>query len=396
MTYKTRYMQNVLKTASVITALVLLAACGGTTTKVENGKDKIVAEKKAQLDKMKEDQKALSDKISALEEEIITLDPSQKKENAKLVAIAPLETGSFTHYIDLQGRIDATNIAYVAPRGQGGLVKAIYIKQGDYVKKGQLLLKLDNAMAQKQIDQLNSQLSYAKDILKRQQNLWDQSIGTEVQLLSAKNNVESIEMQIATAHEQSSFSNVYAEMSGVAEVVNIKVGELFQGGPQIRIVNTNDLKIVAQVPENYLDRVGVGSKMLVNFPDLGNKTFTTKISVAGKLIDPNSRSFYIEAKMPVDKSLRPNQIALVKIQDYTAKDVITIPVNTMQNDDKGKFVMVAVKESDKWVARKKPVEVGQLYGDKVEVKSGLKVGEQIITDGFQGLYEGQPLTTNMM
>lgn len=396
MTYKTRYMQNVLKTASVITALVLLAACGGTTTKVEKGKDKIVAEKKAQLEKMKGDQKALSDKIIALEEEIIALDPSQKKENAKLVAIAPLETGSFTHYIDLQGRIDATNIAYVAPRGQGGLVKAIYIKQGDYVKKGQLLLKLDDAMAQKQIDQLNTQLAYAKDILKRQQNLWDQHIGTEVQLLSAKNNVESIEKQIATAKEQSSFSNVYAEMSGVAETVNIKVGEFFQGGPQIRIVNTSDLKIVAQVPENYLDRVGVGSKVMVNFPDLGNKTFTTKVSVAGRLIDPNSRSFYIEAKMPVDKSLRPNQIALVKIQDYTAKDVITIPVNTLQNDDKGKFVMVAVKENDKWIARKKPVGVGQLYGDKVEVKSGLKAGEQIITDGFQGLYEGQPLTTSTM
>lgn len=394
MTYKTRYMQNVLKTASVIAALVLLAACGGTTTKVEKGKDKIIAEKKAQLDKMKEDQKVLSDKIVALEEEIITLDPSQKKENAKLVAIAPLETGSFTHYIDLQGRIDATNIAYVAPRGQGGLVKAIYVKQGDYVKKGQLLLKLDDAMAQKQIDQLNSQLAYAKDILKRQQNLWDQHIGTEVQLLSAKNNVESIDKQIATAKEQSSFSNVYAELSGVAETVNVKVGEFFQGGPQMRIVNTNDLKIVAQVPENYLDRVGVGSKVLVNFPDLGNKIITTKVSVAGKLIDPNSRSFYIEAKMPADKSLRPNQIALVKIQDYTAKDVITIPVNTMQNDDKGKFVMVAVKESDKWIARKKPVEIGQLYGDKVEVKSGLKAGEQIITDGFQGLYEGQPLTTN--
>ena len=394
MTYKTRYMQNVLKTASVIAALVLLAACGGTTTKVEKGKDKIVAEKKAQLDKMKEDQKVLSDKIVALEEEIITLDPSQKKENAKLVAIAPLETGSFTHYIDLQGRIDANNIAYVAPRGQGGLVKAIYVKQGDYVKKGELLLKLDDAMAQKQIDQLNSQLAYAKDILKRQQNLWDQHIGTEVQLLSAKNNVESIDKQIATAKEQSSFSNVYAELSGVAETVNVKVGEFFQGGPQIRIVNTNDLKIVAQVPENYLNRVAVGSKVLVNFPDLGNKIITTKVSVAGKLIDPNSRSFYIEAKMPADKSLRPNQIALVKIQDYTAKDVITIPVNTMQNDDKGKFVMVAVKESDKWIARKKPVEIGQLYGDKVEVKSGLKAGEQIITDGFQGLYEGQPLTTN--
>ena len=384
MTYKTRYMQNMLKAASVIAVLVLLAACGGTTSTIEKGKDKIVADKKAQLGKMKEDQKVLSDKIAALEEEIITLDPSQKKENAKLVAIAPLETGSFTHYIDLQGRIDANNIAYVAPRGQGGLVKAVYVKQGDYVNKGDLLLKLDDAMAQKQIDQLNTQLTYAKDILQRQQNLWNEHIGTEVQLLGAKNNVASIEKQIATAKEQSSFSNVHAPISGVAETVNIKVGEFFQGGPQIRIVNTNDLKIVTQVPENYLERVSVGSKVLVNFPDLGTKTFTTKVAVAGKLIDPNSRSFYIEAKMPVDKSLRPNQIALVKIQDYTAKDVITIPVNTLQNDDKGKFVMVAVKENDKWIAHKKPIEIGQLYVDKVDVKSGLKAGEQIITDGFQG------------
>lgn len=390
MTYKTRYMQNVLKTAFTLAAFVFLASCGGTAGKGS----KSVEAKKAQLEKMKTEQKALNDKIAALEEEIIKLDPSQKKENAKLVAVSPLQTGSFAHYIDLQGRIDATNVAYVAPRGQGGLVKAVYVKQGDYVKKGQLLLKLDDAMVQKQIDQLNTQLAYAKDILRRQQNLWDQHIGTEVQLLSAKNNVESVEKQIAAASEQSSFSNVYAEMSGVAETVNIKVGEFFQGGPQIRIVNTSDLKIVAQVPENYLERVGVGSPVLVNFPESSNKTITTKVSVAGKLIDPNSRSFYIEAKLPADKLLRPNQIALVKIQDYTAKNVITVPVNTLQNDDKGKFVMVAVQHDGKWVAHKKPVTIGQLYEDKVEVQSGLEAGEQVITDGFQGLYEGQLLTMN--
>lgn len=390
MTYKTRYMQNVFKNAFTLAALVFLASCGSTADKG----NKSVEAKKVQLEKMKAEQKALNDKIAALEEEVIKLDPSQKKENAKLVAVSPLQTGSFAHYIDLQGRIDATNVAYVAPRGQGGLVKAVYVKQGDYVKKGQLLLKLDDAMVQKQIDQLNTQLAYAKDILRRQQNLWDQHIGTEVQLLSARNNVESVEKQIAAAREQSSFSNVYAEMSGVAETVNIKVGEFFQGGPQIRIVNTSDLKIVAQVPENYLERVGVGSAVLVSFPEGGNKTITTKVSVAGKLIDPNSRSFYIEAKLPVDKSLRPNQIALVKIQDYTAKNVITVPVNTLQNDDKGKFVMVAVQQDGKWVAHKKPVTIGQLYEDKVEVQSGLETGEQVITDGFQGLYEGQLLTMN--
>jgi RND family efflux transporter MFP subunit len=368
--------------------MVLLSACGTSTSKP--AENKVVAEKKAQLEKMKATQKTLNDNIAALEEEVIKLDPSLKKENAKLVTLATLAPENFTHYIDLQGKLDATNIAYVAPRGQGGLVKAVYIKQGDNIKKGQLLLKLDAAIYQKQIDQLNTQLAYAKDLLQRQQNLWDQKIGTEVQLLSVKNNVANIEKQIATAQEQLSFSNVYAEMSGVAETVNIKVGEMFVGGQQMRIVNTDDLKVTAQVPENYMENVNVGSPLVVNFPE-SNKTINTKITVAGKLIDPGSRSFYIEAKMPYDKMLRPNQIAMVQIQDYTAKNVITVPVAAMQNDDKGKFVMIAVQENGKWIARKKMISIGALYKDKVEIKSGLQAGDQIITEGFQGLYDGQAI-----
>lgn len=386
-------MQNLFKAAAVITALVLLAACGAKTSK--NDENKAVTEKKAQLEKLKGQQKEINDKVAALEEELIRLDPSMKKENMKLVAVTALEPGGFTHYIDLQGRVDANNIAYVAPRGQGGLVKAVYVKQGQYVNKGQLLLKLDDAIAQKQIDQLNTQLAYAKDLLQRQQNLWDQKIGTEVQLLNAKNNVVNIEKQLATAREQLSFSNVYAEMSGVAETVNIKVGEVFMGGQQIRIVNTNDLKLMVQVPENYMEAVSVGTPVVITLPEANNKTINTKVSVAGKLIDPNSRSFYVEAKLPADKSLRPNQIALVKLQDYTARNVISVPVGTLQNDDKGKFVMAAVRENGKLVARKKPVSIGELYGDKVEIKEGLKEGDQIITDGFQGLYDGQTITTSM-
>lgn len=391
MTYKYWNMQKSLKLAAVITLIVSLAACGASTSKP--GENKVVQEKKAQLEKMKADQKALNDKVTALEAEIIKLDPSSKKENTKLVTVAKIEPENFTHYIDLQGKLDATNIAYVAPRGQGGLVKEVLVKQGDNVKKGQLLLRLDNAIAQKQIDQLNTQLAYAKDLLQRQQNLWDQKIGTEVQLLNAKNNVANIEKQIATANEQASFSNVYAEMNGVAETVNIKVGEMFMGGQQIRIVNTNDLKVTAQIPENYLESVTVGSPLVVNFPEAG-KTINTKVSVAGKLIDPLTRSFYIEAKMPFDKSLRPNQIAMIQIQDYTAKNVITIPVASLQNDDKGKFVMIAVQENGKWVARKKMITIGQSYKDKVEIKSGVQAGDQIITEGFQGLYDQQPIATS--
>ncbi len=383
-------MQNSAKIIAVFSAFILLASCGGAS---KDDVAKQVAAKKAEVENLKTEQKSLADQIEKLEKEIIKLDPSQKKENPKLVAITSIQPGSFIHYIDLQGRIDATNIAYVAPRGQGGFVKAVYVKQGDNVKKGQLLLKLDDALTQKQLDQLNTQLAYAQDLLKRQQNLWDQNIGTEVQLLNAKNGVANIEKQIASVKEQSSFSNVYAEMSGVAESVNIKVGEFFQGGPQIRIVNTSDLKVTAQVPENYLNKVSVGSPVSLTFPDI-NETVNTKITVAGKLIDPISRSFYVEARLPQNKAFRPNQIAIVKIQDYAAKDVWTIPVNTLQNDEKGKFVMAAIKENDKLLARKKYITIGQLYADKVEVLDGVSTGEQIITDGFQGLYEGQLITTN--
>jgi membrane fusion protein, multidrug efflux system len=385
-------MQKSLKLAAMVALIVSLAACGASTSKPEG--NKAVQEKKAQLEKMKAEQKTLNDKVTALEAELIELDPSSKKENTKLVATAKLEPESFTHYIDLQGKIDATNIAYVAPRGQGGVVKEVLVKQGDNVKKGQLLLRLDNAIVQTQIDQMNTQLSYAKDLLQRQQNLWDQKIGTEVQLLTAKNNVANLEKQLVTVKEQLSFSNVYAEISGVAETVNIKAGEMFgPGGQQIRIVNTSDLKVTAQIPENYMENVNVGSQLIVNFPEAG-KTINTKVSVAGKIIDPLSRSFYIEAKLPYDKSLRPNQIAMVQIKDYTAKNVITIPVAALQNDDKGKFVMVAVQENGKWVARKKMITIGQSYKDKVEIKSGVQAGDQIITEGFQGLYDAQPITTS--
>jgi multidrug efflux pump subunit AcrA (membrane-fusion protein) len=120
------------------------------------------------------------------------------------------------------------------------------------------------------------------------------------------------------------------------------------------------------------------------------------VSVTGKLIDPNNRGFYIEAKLPYEKDFYPNQIALVRIQDYSAEHAITIPINTLQNDEKGKYVMVASKDGDHLVARKKPITIGQSYGDLVEVKSGIQAGDSIVTDGFQGLYDGQPLTTQAL
>jgi membrane fusion protein (multidrug efflux system) len=395
MTYKLNHMQNIFKAAYIVVFSIVLAACG-STTKEEKGE---LTDKKAQLEKLKGEQKKISTEIIALEKEIAKLDTvGGVKEKEKLVTLSVLEPGRFTHYIELQGKIDAENIAYVTPRGMGGMVKAIYVKQGQQVRKGQLLLRLDNSVGQRQIEQLQTQLSYAQDIYQRQQNLWNQNIGTEVQVLTAKNNVETLQKQIATAKEQLGEANVYAQISGVADEVNIKVGETFS--PQtaamsgIRIVNTNNLKVVASVPENYLNRVSVGTNLLITLPEQNNDTLRAKVNVVGKVIDPNTRAFEVEARIPTGKNLKPNQLAMVKIQDYASSTAISIPVNTLQNDDKGKFVMVAVKENGKMIARKRPVNIGELYGDRLEVRSGLQNGDTLIIEGFQGLYDGQLITTS--
>ncbi|HRI19552.1 MAG TPA: efflux RND transporter periplasmic adaptor subunit [Panacibacter sp.] len=391
-------MQKLVKII-LFSSSLFLASCGAKTDDSKDGG--VLTEKKAKLEELKKQQVALTADIAKLQQEIAKLDPSfTKPEKAKLVSIQTITTENFTHYIDLQGSINAEDISYIAPRnGQGGLVKAIYVKKGDYVKSGQLLLKLDDAVYLKNLKQFETQLSYAEDLYRRQKNLWDQQIGTELQLIQAKQNVDQLHDQISTIKEQWSMTSIYADVAGVADEVNVRVGELFSGFagqvPQIRIVNNSRLKVTTQIPENYVSQVNVGNNIIISLPDIG-KTINTRISLAGKTIDPASRSFYVEAKLPSDKDLRPNQIALVKIQDYAAANAVTAPVNTLQTDESGKFIMVAATENGKMKARKKPVEIGLLYADKIEIKKGLQVGDQIITGGFQGLFDGQliALATN--
>ncbi|MBZ5858671.1 efflux RND transporter periplasmic adaptor subunit [Flavihumibacter profundi] len=384
-------MQTIMKKMATATLILLAVACG------QGGGKSNLDKKKAELQELKSTQVSTAEKIASLEKEIALMDPTTvPAEKPKLVTTASISTAPFTHYINLQGKIDAENVAYVTPRGMGGQVSAIYVKKGDVVTKGKLLLKLDDAVIRQQIETAKTQVEYAKNLYQRQKNLWDQNIGTEVQLINAKNNVDQAERQLSILNEQLSMTSVYAGISGVADEVNIRVGETFTGSPMngIRIVNTSNLKVIAQVPENYLDKVKVGKPVLVTLPDIG-KTVTTKISVSGKLIDPASRSFYIEAKMPQDNSFRPNQIANVQIEDYTVNDAVTIPVNLLQNDEKGKFVMVAENENGKLKARKRMVEVGQLYGEKLEIHKGLNAGDVLVMNGFQGLFDGQLISTEV-
>ncbi len=364
---------------------VIAASCG--SGKKDN--DSVVTDKKVELQKLKTEQKKLNESIAKLESEIGKAEPGTVTSSAKLVTVTPLSTQNFTHYIELQGKVDAENIAYVTPRGGPGQVRLVFVKKGDFVKKGQLLLKLDDAMVRSQMSQLQSQLSFAKDLYQRQQNLWKEEIGTEVQVISAKNNVTSLERQIATLREQASFSNVRAEISGVADEVNIKVGETFTGSPMqgIKIVNTGSLKIVTDIPENYISRVRRGSPVQIVVPDLNNRVIKSSISLISQSINPDTRGFTAEAKVPYDASLKPNQVAQMKILDYSANDAVVVPVNVVQTDEKGKYVYVMEKTGDKTTARKRPVNIGESYDGMIEIKYGLKAGEQLITEGYHNVRE---------
>jgi membrane fusion protein (multidrug efflux system) len=368
---------------------VLIMSCGQSADPV--------AKQKEALQKLKDDQAALVSKIQKAEDALGKVDSSSaKKEKTKLIAYQPVTPISFTHYIELQGKIDALNIAFVTPRnGTGGQVKAIYVKKGDQVKKGQLLLKLDDALLKQQLGTYSQQLGFAQDLYNRRKNLWAQQIGSEVELVTAKNQVDQAQHQVDYVNKQIELTNVLADISGVADDVNIRLGEFFSGNNQIRLVNTTELKAVAQVPENYLGKVKVGSNVKVFIPELNNKTIDTKITVTGKTIDASNRGFYTESKLPFEKDLYPNQVALIKIQDYTTNNAMTIPVNSLQNDEKGKYVMVAVKDGNRLVARKKVITIGMMYGDKVEVLTGIQTGDNIITEGYQGLYDEQPITTQL-
>lgn len=384
-------MKRILTLTAIITVLI---SCGN-----KNGGS--LAEKKAQLEKLKTEQKNL-------EAEIAKLDTSKKEDVAKLIGVTTLTTADFKHYIELQGKVDADNISYVSPRLGGGQVKQIFVVKGQQVSKGQLLLKLDDAVikqsivaAKQSLETIKTQLSLAKDLYNRQNNLWKQGIGTEVQVLSAKTQVETLEKQLATgnenvktAQEQMAATSVFADVSGIVDELNVKVGEYFAGmtaaGAQIKIVNTSALKVVTEIPENYAARVKSGSKLTVILNDI-NKTYNANFSFLSKTINANNRSFTAEAKLPYDGLLRPNQNAQVKIEDYSAANAIAIPVNTVQTDDKGKYVYVAVQEGAKTFARKKQITVGELNGQLIEVKTGLVAGDKLITEGYQNIYEGQSL-----
>ncbi len=412
MTCKINDMQNILGVVMAAFVISLIAACNGNAAKDPKNE---IGDLKAKLENLKKEKNGLDVQIRQVEEQLARKDPSSAQ-SQKLVTIDTVETRDFAHYVELQGKIDAVNVAYVSPAGMGGVVKAVYLKTGDQVRKGQTILKLDDVLArqglvgaQQQAGVLKSRLEQAQTIYERHQNLWKQNIGAEINVINAKAEVDALssqlraaEAQVRAAQEQLSQTNVTAQISGTIDQLSVKVGEFFSpqtaADPrvgQIKIVNNSTLKMISDVPENYASRIKKGNKVEVVVPESGRPPYESTIDVVGAAVNPATRSFTVEAKLPADPVLKSNQLATVKILDYEAKGVIAVSVNVLQIDENGKYVFVAEKTGDKMIVRKKPVVVGESYEGLIEIKSGLKSGDLIISEGYQTVYDGQAVSISI-
>lgn len=369
----------------IITAIAtILASCSAKKEGLESKKEELAQLKAQQVENDK--------KIKALEIEIGKLDPKKATEaKVKPVSIATLNAETFKHYVELQGTVDAKNNVLVTPK-TGGAVVAMYVREGDAVKAGSVIGKIDNSILTESIEELKTSLSLANTLYDKQKNLWDQKIGTELQYLQAKNNKESLEKKLVTLNTQLSQTNIISPMAGVVDLVNVKVGEMASPGVGVvRVVNLGNLKVLAKVSDVYAASVKKGDEVIVKFPDL-KKEFKARISFVSTAVDPLSRTFTIEANLPSDRSIKPNMMAQVQINDATSKNALAIDQNYVQSTEKGNVVYVAVTEGNKKVAKAKEVKTGLSYNGKVEILSGLSAGDALITLGYQEVSDGQPIS----
>jgi len=358
----------------------LLAACSATSDK----------DKKAKLDKLKKEQADLTKEIKDLEAEIAKENPDSVAVKTKAVAVKELQPQKFDHYVQTQGKIDAEDNILVSAKS-AGVVTQVFVTEGQSVSKGQVLAQVDNSVIARNIEGLRTQLELANTVYERQKNLWAQKIGTEVQYLQAKTNKESLERQIASMQEQNEMTRIKAPISGTVDNVAVKVGEnIAPGMPAVRVVNTSDLKLVANVSESYITTIKKGNKVKIILPDLNNKEIDATITFVGKNIDQLSRTFAVEAKLHAQADLRPNMTAILKVIYHTEPSTIVVPVNVIQTVNNEKIVYTIENSGKQVVARRKVVTVEGVFGSLAQIK-GLNAGEKIITVGYQGLNDGQPV-----
>jgi RND family efflux transporter MFP subunit len=372
---------------------VILNSCGN---KKEISVDDILATnnvaqiktKKAEIDtkqaELSAELKKINDKLDDLNED----------KNTPLITTFKVQEQVFTHFIELQGNVQTKQNVLVYPE-MAGILKSVFVKEGQRVSKGQVLARIDDGGLAQQVAQLEANAQLAKTTYERQKRLWDQKIGSEIQFLQTKTSYESQKSAVNQLKQQLGKSTIKAPFSGIIDDVFKEKGTVVapgQGAEIFRIVNLSNMYIETEVPENYISSITKNKAVEVNFPVLG-ETLNSKIRQVGNFINPNNRSFKIEIGVPSLKGkVKPNLTAKLKLNDYTNSNAILIPQSIISENAKGQqfiYIIKDKKENNEAIAERLIIETGKTQGDMIEVVKNLTANAEIIMEGARSVNNGQ-------
>ena len=363
-------MKSLLTYASLLLLSFGVASCAGNDLDA----------KKAELESLKSQLSELTTEIKTLEAELIAADPAFAAAAKKplLITTVAATKGEFTHFVEVTGSVLSKKNVNISSE-TGGRILDIPAIEGMRMSKGQVLAKIDSESIQRSIEELENNLSLARTVFEKQERLWNQKIGTEIQYLEAKSRKEGLEKSLASLRTQSAKAAVRAPFNGTVETVRVRVGELVQPGSQMfQFVGESDLFIEADISESYIGVLAKGDSVEITFPSI-KKTITTKVSATGSIINPNNRTFKVEVFLPSLPEVKPNMISVLKIQDYKNKESVIVPSHLIMADIKGDYLFAV----ENGVAKKKYVTRGYTSGDQTEIVEGL-VGTEILVDkGFR-------------
>jgi membrane fusion protein, multidrug efflux system len=343
--------------------------------------------KAAELADLRKQKSKIETKIAELEKEVVN--PNEVKTTN--VAVEIVNKKPFYHYVEVQGTVVADEDVMVNAKMPGMLTRVL-VKVGDHVGAGQLIAVVDDAITRQSMAELENRLTLANDVYEKQKALWDQKIGSEIQFLTAKNNRDALEKSIATVNQTLSNFQVRAPMAGFVEEVYAKVGNTAAPGvPMMRIINTNKLKVKADIAESLSAKMKQGAVVKLMFPDI-QKEYDSRIAYVGKIINQLNRTLKVEASVSANMpGVIPNMVSIMRVADYSNPSAMTVPLNIIQKDASGDYVMIIGANGNQIVAKKAAVKVGKINTDNAEILSGLNNGDKIITQGYQDLNEGDIL-----
>ncbi len=342
------------------------------------------------LNSYKEQVKELNKKISEMEKVDSTTEYSGIEIPVKTEKIT---LQPFSHNFVATGELESIEEAFISPEVAGQII-SVNVAEGQHVKKGQLLAKLNTVIIENTISEVETQLNLAKTIYDKQTTLWNKNIGSERQYLEAKNNYESLKNKLNTLGAQYDMAIIKSPISGIVEEIFLKQGELASPGMQfMQIVNIEELYVTLKLSEAYLSAIKVGDIVDISFPSYPRLSFREPVYRIGNVINKQNRTFIVQIKIDnKNGKLKPHLLTNVIINDYNTDEAIILPSIIIKTDMKGSFVYVIGKDNGNNVAVKKYIETGISYKDKTEVVNGLDIGNVIITDGYNNVSNGSVVT----